>query len=180
MLRFLKNELRWCSLKYAKSMNEYEYQLEKESYQRLTFRIFFTLLALTSFCLWLTGIGISNPFTPIRIVINISKLFSPILVHFTIKFSPNRIEEIIILFSLTYIFSYIEINRSFFSSLGAADMFFNGLIMQTLCVFFIIFRIRIIRLIIIFFLINMFISFRMEFSVNWFSFQTLILLMIAL
>ena len=133
MLKFLSQELRWHSLKYKKLMNERNYQQEKEAYQRWMFTLFFSLLNIMTFFLWIAGVGSPNPFTTMRIALNISRLASPLFLHIILKYYSNFVEETIIALISGSVVFYIEINRSIFSSMGSAEIFFYGILTESLC-----------------------------------------------
>lgn len=176
MLQFFKQEVRWRSLTYKNKLNEKDYQLERENYQRWTFRVFYTLLSIIVFYLWVSGFGIVSPYTPFRISVNIFKLFSVVIVHIIIKCYPRWIEEIIIILISISVCFYVELNKDSPRS-GAIDIFLFGLLLQTLCVFLILIRIRFPRLLTLLLLTNIYSTFRMFYKENfeWPSIQALII-----
>ena len=167
MLRFYKQEIKWQSLSYKKGFYEQSYQEEKMIYQRWTFRIFFTLLVIITFILWMAGFGSPNRFTQSRIATNIVRIFSPFLVQLIVKRHPKWIELIIIIVITVSSVFYMEANRSSFPSMGQADIFLNGLLIQTLCVFLILVQVRFPILMIMLFLINLYTSARIFYFENF-------------
>ncbi len=107
MLKFLGHELKWYSLKYKKSNNERGFQLEKEGYQSRIFTLFFSLLTIITFFFWIGGYGNSNPYTLLQILLNITRLASPFLVHFIVRCQPKFVEETIIISISSSIVFYI-------------------------------------------------------------------------
>ena len=161
MRKFLREELRWASLKFKNSQLENEYQLEKEIFQRWTFTLFFTLLFVITFLLWLTGFGTTNSFTIIRVSTNIIRLLSPIFVFLIVRLHPRWIEgTIIVVMTLSLVF-YVEVNRQEFLTLSPADIFLIGGMIQTICIFLILVNISFGRLFLFFFIINIYVSYRL-------------------
>jgi K+-sensing histidine kinase KdpD len=172
MMRFFKQELRWHSLKYRKLLNEKGYQIERETYQRWTSKLFFSVFNIITFVFWIARVGNPNPLTPVSVALNISRLALPFILIIFVKYFPKFVEESIIVLISSSIVFHVEIKMNYFISMGIMDIFVYGILIQTLCICLILLRISFNRLTILLFLIKIYICLRILKDENSYSDST--------
>lgn len=160
MLDFYKKELFWFSLQYKNTKMEKEFKTERESYQRWTFILFYSLLTAISIILWMAGLGSSQPYTIAKILANVGRILLLFLTNFFINRYPSKVEVIIILTLSIGNLSYVEINRNSIYSLDSLDIFLYGLLIQTIIILAILIRVNYIRLVVLLLFNNSYTSLR--------------------
>ena len=178
MLAFYKNELKWLSLKYKQGNIEKLFQLERESYQRWTLLLFFSMFTIISLILWAVGLGSPNQFTISKIIANVVRFFLVILIRLLVNNFPKRIEEFIMIILSLSTMTYVELNRNSLNIIDSADIYLYGLLMQTINTLAILLRVNYVRLVILLFFNNLFAAlrfFQIE-NLDWLSMKALILM----
>jgi hypothetical protein len=176
MIKFVRDDIRWCSLKYREENLEKEYQLEKEQYQRWSFIFIYTSLSAISIILWAQGFWNSSSLSNIRLLINLVRLFSSIFLYLFVKLLPRWIEEISIIMIPASTIIYVETNRSDFPFSLISDLFLSGILIQTLYVVFIMVTVRFPKIIFALGFFNFYSNMRFFYfeSLNQFGFRALI------